>query len=36
MPGFTIGGVREGLMAGLSCRSGSTVVIWLQALHLYT
>jgi hypothetical protein len=36
MPGCTIGGEMEGLMAGLSCRSGSIVVIWLQALHLYT
>jgi len=32
----TIGGVRLGLMAGLACRSGSTEVLWLQALHLYT
>ncbi len=32
----TIGGARVGLMVGLSCRSGSIEVIWLQALHLYT
>jgi len=34
MPGLTIGGVMVGLMVGLSCRSGSTEVIWLQAPHL--
>ena len=33
---ITIGGVRVGLMVGLSCRSGSIEVIWLQAPHLYT
>jgi hypothetical protein len=31
---FGIGGVRVGLMAGLSCCSGSIDVIWLQAAHL--
>jgi hypothetical protein len=31
---FGIGGVTVGLMVGLSCRSGSTDVIWLQAAHL--
>jgi hypothetical protein len=34
MPGLTIGGVTMGLIVGLSCRSGSIEVIWLQALHL--
>jgi hypothetical protein len=34
MCGTTIGGVTVGLMVGLSCRSGSIEVIWLQALHL--
>jgi hypothetical protein len=34
IPGLTIGGETEGLRAGLSCRSGSIEVIWLQALHL--
>ena len=29
-----IGGVAVGLMVGLSCRSGSIDVIWLQASHL--
>jgi hypothetical protein len=33
---ITIGGVRVGLMVGLSCRSGSIEVIRLQAPHLYT
>jgi len=31
---FDIGGVAVGLMVGLSCRSGSIEVIWLQASHL--
>jgi hypothetical protein len=34
IPGLTIGGATVGLMVGLSCRSGSIEVIWLQALHL--
>jgi hypothetical protein len=34
IPGPTIGGATVGLMVGLSCRSGSIEVIWLQALHL--
>ena len=34
MPGFAIGGVTVGLMEGLSCRSGSIEMIWLQALAL--
>jgi hypothetical protein len=34
MRDFGIGGVIVGLMVGLSCRSGSIEVIWLQASHL--
>jgi len=34
MRDFGIGGVAVGLMVGLSCRSGSIDVIWLQASHL--
>ena len=34
MRDFGIGGVAVGLMVGLSCRSGSIEVIWLQASHL--
>jgi len=34
MRDFDIGGVAVGLMVGLSCRSGSIEVIWLQASHL--
>jgi hypothetical protein len=34
MPEFGIGGVTVALMVGLSCRSGSIDVIWLQASHL--